>query len=65
MKIIEQIRTTKGAYSLSLAIMDNGNAIVSIGDPESQTSMRLDTVDLRRIQLLIQDHILDMESNDV
>ena len=65
MKTIEQIRTTKGDYSLSLAIMDNGNAIVSISDPEGEIGMRLDTVDLRRIQLLIQDHILDMESNDV
>lgn len=69
-KTVEQIKTSKGAYSFTLEIKEDGTACVRLSDcggekyDHTEIAMRLDTVDLRRIQLLIQDHILDMEAVD-
>ena len=56
MTIIEQIKTTKGAYTVEIGIRENGDAFVSISDPETEMIARLDCVDLRRIYLLLSDH---------
>ena len=57
MKTLEQIVTRKGCYSLSFAIRDDNSAIVTVCDPKQCINIRLDEEDLRRIRLLIEDHI--------
>jgi hypothetical protein len=58
MEIVEQIKTSKGAYSLTMQIRDDDTAIVSLADPERETFIRLDRADLERIHLLLEDHIV-------
>ena len=63
-KTVEQIKTTKGAYSLTMKIREDQTALISISDPEHEISMRLDSVDLERIALLIADHIGQYNGED-
>jgi len=57
-KIVEQIKTSKGDYSLKMQIRDDDTAIVSLTDSEREISIRLDSVDLERIALLLADHLV-------
>lgn len=63
METVEQIKTSKGAYSLTLEIKEDGTARICMSDcagekyEHSEISMRLDDEDLRRIHLLLEDHI--------
>ena len=56
-KTVEQIKTTKGAYSLTMRIQEDESALISIEDPRTKILMRLDRVDLERIALLISDNL--------
>jgi hypothetical protein len=61
MKILETITTTKGAYSLEFSIREDEkgiNAMVGVSDSKLTNYIRLDTEDLRRIRLLINDHVI-------
>ena len=63
-KTVEQIKTSKGAYSLTIEIKEDGTARVRMSDcsglkyNHTEISMRLDGEDLRRIHLLLEDHIV-------
>ncbi len=58
MKIVEQITTTKGAYSLNMQMREGAeSALISISEGERETCMRLDNEDLKRIYLLLGDHL--------
>jgi hypothetical protein len=63
MKVLEQIKTTKGGYTLQIQILEQNSgeiaANVSILDPEKSLNIRLDSEDLRRIGQLIGDHKKD------
>ena len=54
---LEKIKTTKGCYSMTMEIREDHSGIIRIDDTHSCTAMRLDIEDLRRIRLLIDDHI--------
>tara|TARA_R110000751_G_scaffold71196_7_gene143997 strand:+ start:708 stop:947 length:240 start_codon:yes stop_codon:yes gene_type:complete len=67
MKIVEQITTTKGAYlpgaggavSLNIQMREGAeSALISISEGERETFMRLDNEDLKRIYLLLSDHLI-------
>ena len=63
MKIVEQITTTKGSYSLNIQMgEDADSAVISISSNYPFTfsypiRMRLDNEDLKRIYLLLGDHL--------
>jgi len=60
MKTLEKIKTTKGAYSLILKVVDdNGKTrmTASIEDPEQSMHIMLDDEDMRSIKLLIDDNL--------
>ncbi len=60
MEIVEKIKTTKGCYSLSIEMGKDGEfALVSLYDDrfERCNCIRLDDEDLKRIYLLIGDHL--------
>ena len=54
---VERIKTSKGNYSLTLGMLDNQTSMITLSDSKTEISMMLDEVDLRRIGLLISDHI--------
>ena len=56
-KTVEQIKTTKGFYSLTMRIQKDESALISIDDLRTGIVMRLDRVDLERIALLISDNL--------
>jgi len=59
MNIVEKIKTTKGCYSLTIKMVEDAEyALVSITDSKLEHCIRLDAEDLRRIHLLIGDHLM-------
>jgi len=57
---LERIKTTKGAYSFTLIMIESDGKIrasVGVGDSDLEMRMRLDNEDLRRIRQLIDDHL--------
>jgi len=63
-KTVESIKTSKGAYSFTLEIKEDGTARVRLSDcggekyDHTEIGMLLDGEDLRRIHLLLEDHIV-------
>jgi len=63
-KTVEQIKTTKSNCTFSVEIRDDGTARIRLSDCTGEKydhmdiAMVLDDVDLRRIHLLLEDHIL-------
>ena len=58
MKVAEQIKTSKGHYTLTMKVSEGCNeAHVEISDPVGKIAIRLDRVDLDRIALLLSDHM--------
>jgi hypothetical protein len=58
MEIVEKIKTTKGCYSLSIEMGKDGEfALVSLTDSRLEHCIRLDNEDLKRIYLLLGDHL--------
>ena len=53
---VEQIKTTKGCYTFTMKMLSDGKAIVCVDDKHQETCVQIDSVDLRRIALLIEDN---------
>ena len=54
---IEQVKTTKGAYSLTMRIQKDESALMSIEDHQTKILMRLERVDLELIALLVSHNL--------